>query len=183
MKKNGIFILIKIFLIISLSSYTWKVYHLTNEKFQNCKLISNILLKHYDEISGDKGMLESKVLSKHLLHKIDSLSDSVDFDNVKNFLNSKDVVSVLIRNGGCVRIKFQRRNPLLFTWQGYYLIFHTANSTKYGCPEKNPVTCRLMPCNVKGTNSCNGQESITRIDSIENQWIFVTTRGYIGPPS
>jgi len=146
-------------------------------------IITNILLTHYEEISGDKGMLESKILSKHLLHKIESLTDSVDKEKVRNFLNSRDVVSMLVRNGGCVRIKFKRRNPFLFTWQGYYLVFHTANTTKYGCPDENPSTCRLMPCEIKGSNNCKGQEYITRIDSIGNQCILVETRGYIGPPS
>lgn len=183
MKISVIFIFVNTILLFLLCSYSWKRFQLTNKQLQKCTEIANVLSKHYDEISGDIGMLESKVLSKHVLNKIESLTDSTDKQEVRNFLNSKDVVCMLIRHGGCVRIEFQRRDPFLVTWQGYYIVFHTANTTKYGCPKQNPATCRLMPCEVMGSNSCKGQEHVTSVDSINNHCVFVTTRGYIGPPS
>lgn len=176
-------LLVSIGLIVLLSSYSWSAYKLTEAKRQKCQNVCNILLKNYEYLPQDKGMYESIVLTKHLLNKLNVIQDEKERKIVIDFLNSKDIISVLVREKYCVRIEFRKKNPFLFTWKSHYLIFHTPNSTKYGCPKESPKDCRLMPCEKKDGNNCKGEEHVIDMDSIDNHRIFITTKGHIGSPA
>lgn len=166
-----------------LMSYNWSSYKLTKDRLQQCNKVIELLIKHYDKLPKEKGRLESIVLTRYLINKLDTITNIEDRKTLVEFINSKEIESVLFREGKCVRIAFRRKNPFLFNWKGYYLIFHIQNQSKYETNEEDPTTCRLMPCSLKLGNNCTGQEFVIDVKTIDAHRVFVTTKGRIGAPS
>jgi hypothetical protein len=170
-------------LILILSSYCFTAYKLTNERFETCKEVSRILLNNYDVLPKERGMREAIFITKPLLYKLSGFKNAKERQIVEDFFKSSEVEAILVREKHCIRFDFRRKNPFLIAWKGYYLVYHTANNTKYGCPTSDPKDCRLLPCKVKEGNNCNGEERIIEVDIIDKNWIFITTKGVIGTPS
>ncbi len=159
-------------LTVLLCSYSWFQYKLTEDRLNRCKLIRTLLIKHYHEIPKEKSDYESIILSRFLLNKFDSITDPTDRKLLLDFFKDKEIDNVYLRDIYCIRFEFTRNDPFLFWWKAYYLVYHTANDTRYGCQDSDPQKCRLFPW------GCEGCEKVIATRRIDDQWIFVTTKGH-----